>query len=81
MRSTDVTSSVKERVYDLFNKNAKKFEAVSFQEAVENRDINVMDKAALGLAMEQNMPVIIFRLEDDSILKAATGKSIGTKVS
>ena len=41
-----------------------------------------MDKAALGLAMEQNMPVIVFELaKDGNILRAANGESIGTKVS
>lgn len=62
--------------------DAKKFDTVSFQQAVENEAIKVMDKAALGLAMEQNMPVIIFELEkDDNLLKAASGEVVGTKVS
>lgn len=62
--------------------DAVKLGAVSFQESVENDNIMVMDKAALGLAMEQNMPVIVFKLgEDDNILKAAQGEAIGTKVS
>lgn len=62
--------------------DAVKLESVSFQESVENDNIMVMDKAALGLAMEQNMPVIVFKLgEDDNILKAARGEVIGTKVS
>jgi uridylate kinase len=61
---------------------AKKLDSVSFQESVENDNIMVMDKAALGLAMEQNMPIIVFKLgEDDNILKAARGDTIGTKVS
>lgn len=62
--------------------DAVKLDTVSFQESVENDNIMVMDKAALGLAMEQNMPVIVFKLgEDDNILKAARGDTIGTKVS
>lgn len=62
--------------------DAKKLEKVSFQQAVEDENIKVMDKAALGLAMEQKMPVIVFELEKDgNILKAAMGENIGTKVS
>jgi uridylate kinase len=62
-------------------KDAVKFDTVSFKEAVENENIMVMDKAALGLAMEQNMPVIVFKLaKDGNILRAANGDSIGTKV-
>lgn len=62
--------------------DAKKYDVVSFQEAVENGAIKVMDKAALGLAMEQKMPVIVFELEKDgNLLKAASGEAIGTKLS
>ena len=62
--------------------DATRFEQVTFQQAVENKDIKVMDKAALGLAMEQNMPVIVFKVdEEDNILKAASGEQIGTRVS
>lgn len=62
--------------------DAKKFEALTFQQAVENDAIKVMDKAALGLAMEQNVPIVVFDLmQDGNILKAASGKTIGTKVS
>lgn len=62
--------------------DAAKLESVSFQESVENGAIKVMDKAALGLAMEQNMPVVVFDLAaDGNILRAARGESIGTKVS
>jgi uridylate kinase len=63
-------------------KDAIKLDTVSFKESVENDNIMVMDKAALGLAMEQNMPVIIFELaKDGNILRAAKGEAIGTKVS
>lgn len=63
-------------------KDAVKFDTLSYQEAVENADIKVMDKAALGLAMEHQMPVLVFDLEKEgNILKAASGEVIGTKVS
>ncbi len=63
-------------------KDAVKFDELSFQESVQNDAIKVMDKAALGLAMEQKMPLIVFDLEqDDNILKAASGERIGTRVN
>jgi uridylate kinase len=63
-------------------KEAKLLDTVTLQQAVENPEIKVMDKAALGLAMEQKMPVIIFDpLKEGNILLAATGKPIGTKIS
>ncbi len=61
--------------------DAVKFDTLSYQEAVENADIKVMDKAALGLAMEQKMPVVVFDLEEaGNILRAALGEAIGTQV-
>jgi uridylate kinase len=63
-------------------KDAKLLDKVTFQHAVENPQIKVMDKAALGLAMEQGMPVIVFNpMEPGNILRAARGKAIGTKIS
>lgn len=64
------------------NPDAVKYDHLSFQEAVENPNITVMDKAALGLAMEQKKPLIVFNLhEDGNILRAVIGEPIGTKVS
>lgn len=63
------------------HKEAKKLAAVTFQQAVENADIKVMDKAALGLAMEQNMPLIIFDImQPDSLKKVVSGDAVGTHI-
>ena len=62
--------------------DAKLFEAVTLQQAVENPDIKVMDKAALGLAVEQHIPVIVFDpMKPDNIAKVVNGDKIGTKIS
>lgn len=54
---------------------------VSYQEAVENGAIKVMDKAALGLAMEQNMPIIVFdATRTGNFAKVMHGESVGTYV-
>lgn len=61
---------------------AKKIENISFQRAIEDSSIKVMDKAAIGLAMEQNMPIIIFdALEQSNVLGVLQGKTVGTKIS
>lgn len=61
---------------------AKKFDELDYQHAVENVDINVMDKAALGLAMEQKMPVVVFdAMTKDNILRVVQGDVVGTRVS
>lgn len=60
---------------------AVKLDTMSFQQAVEDGAIKVMDKAALGLAMEHNLPVIVFdAMQPDNVLKAASGENVGTKI-
>lgn len=62
--------------------DAVKFDKLKYQEALESDAIKVMDKAALGLAMEQNMPVIVLdAFTDDNILHVVEGESIGTYIS
>ncbi len=62
--------------------DATRYKELTLQQAVENEDIKVMDKAAIGLAMEQGMKVIVFSpAEDDAILKACNGQDIGTVIS
>ncbi len=64
------------------NTGAIKLEAMSHQEAVANEDIKVMDKAAMGLAMDHNMQVIVFDpMVPGNIAKAAAGELVGTKIS
>ncbi len=62
--------------------DAVKLDTMDFKEAVSNEQITVMDKAALGLAMEQHKPIIVFDvMQADNLLKIVTGESIGTKIS
>lgn len=61
--------------------DAKKFETISFQQAVENQAVRVMDKAALGLAMEHDLPIVVFdALVEDNLVKAASGQAVGTRI-
>jgi uridylate kinase len=63
------------------NSDAIKYDELPYQQAVENTDIKVMDKAALGLAMEQKMPVIVFdAMTENNISRAVAGETVGTKV-
>ena len=62
--------------------DAVKFDTLDYQHALESDAIKVMDKAALGLAMEQNMPVVVLNaFSDDNVLKVVQGKSVGTRIS
>lgn len=64
------------------NSKAKKFDKLPFQQAVENSAIKVMDKAALGMAMEHKMPVIVFdAMRPGNIQKTINGQTDGTLIS
>lgn len=61
--------------------DAKKFDQLSYHQAVADGAIKVMDKAALGLAMEQKMPLLIFNADKEGeIARAAAGDMVGTIV-
>jgi uridylate kinase len=62
--------------------DAIKLDTVCFSDAVANNDIMVMDKAALGLAMEQSKPIIVFNaMEAGNLARLTMGEHIGTKIS
>ena len=62
--------------------DACKFDEISYADTLTNPDIAVMDKAAIGLAMEQNIPVLICDLlTDGNIARAAKGERVGTLIS
>ncbi len=61
---------------------AKKIEAMSFQRAVEDGSIMIMDKAALGLAMEHKMPILVLDgMTPGNMIKAVTSDKVGTAIS
>jgi uridylate kinase len=61
--------------------DAKKFDHISYDEALANGEIGVMDKAALGLSMEHETPVIVFELlKDGNIARAASSEQVGTQI-
>lgn len=62
-------------------KDAKRLPAIDYQQALADGAIKVMDKAALGLAMEHEMPVVVFNaFTKGNIARAAAGQNIGTKI-
>lgn len=62
------------------NKNAKKYDELSFMEALKNR-LNVMDSAAFALSMDNNMPIIVYDFfTKGNTVKIIEGEKIGTLV-
>ena len=62
--------------------DARKFDALTYHDTLTNPNIAVMDKAAIGLAMEEQIPVLICDLlTDGNIARATQGEQIGTLIS
>ena len=62
--------------------DAKKIKAMTFEEALNNQAIKVLDKAAVGLALEHNMPIIVFDpMTADNFLKLSLGEQVGTLIT
>lgn len=62
--------------------DAVKVDNMSFKEALSNDGVEVMDKAALGLAMENNLPVIIFNpSQAGSLARICQGEKVGSLIS
>ena len=63
------------------NPAAVRYDTITFQEAL-TQQLKVMDATAFSLCMENNMPIIVFSMEEpDNIRKALTGEPIGTVVT
>ena len=61
--------------------DAVRLEHISFDQAVRDGAIMVMDNAALGLAMEHELQVVVFDpMHEGNIARAAAGDAIGTKI-
>ena len=62
------------------NKDAKKFEKISFDEIYKHK-LSVMDMTAFTLCKENNLPISIFNVNKaGNLLKLIQGDNIGTKV-
>ena len=60
--------------------SAVKFDEISYTEVLSRR-LQVMDSTATSLAMDNNLPVIVFALADPkNILRVLSGEKIGTFV-
>ncbi len=71
-------------VYDCdpkLNPNAVKFDDISFMEVI-SKGLQAMDTTAVTLCMENNIPILVFGLdEENSIMRAVTGEKFGTVIS
>lgn len=63
------------------NPDAVRFDTISFHDCL-TKQLKVMDATAFSLCMENNMPIIVFSMnEADNIRRALVGESMGTLVN
>ena len=71
-------------VYDSdphINPSATKFDKLSFMDVL-SRELAVMDSTATSLCMDNNIPLVVFGLDDpENIKRAVMGEEIGTLVT
>ena len=61
--------------------DAKRYDTLSFKEVLD-KELGVMDATSAALCRDNNMPVLVFSLDDpDNIVRAITGEDIGTVVT
>lgn len=62
------------------DKDAVKYDTISFDEAI-NKNLKVMDKTAFTLCQENNLPILVFDMnQKGNLLKVVIGEKIGTLV-
>ncbi len=63
------------------NPNAVKYDTVSFHDVL-NQGLKVMDSTAASLCMDNNLPILVFSLENpQNIVAAVCGENVGTLVT
>ncbi len=62
------------------NPNAVKFDTLTFMEVL-NRDLKVMDSTAASLCNDNQLPILVFNMEQpENIVRAIAGENVGTVV-
>lgn len=60
---------------------AVKYDRISYMDVL-NKDLKVMDATAISLCRENNIPLVVFAMNDsENMIKAVKGENIGTVVS
>lgn len=61
------------------DKSAKKYEEISYMDFIKN-GLKAMDTTAVTMCMENNIPVLCFLLDETSLIRAANGEKLGTRI-
>ncbi len=84
---SDVLLMAKNRVDGVYSSDpntdplARRYRRISHQEAIE-RDLKVMDTSALALLRDNNLPIVVFNINEELAIEAASlGEDVGTLVA
>ena len=90
LRATEVEAEILlkgtkvDGVYDsdpVSNPKAKFLSTLTYMEAIEQR-LRIMDTTAMSLALENNLPIIVFNLTiQGNIKRVLNGEQVGTQVN
>jgi uridylate kinase len=61
------------------NDDAVRFDTLEHLEVLQ-RGLKVMDSTAISLCMDNQLPIVVFRMEPGAIAKVVCGEDIGTRV-
>lgn len=62
------------------NPNAERYSEISYMDVLE-KDLKVMDSTATAMCRDNNMPLLVFGIDDpENIVRAVKGEAIGTIV-
>ena len=63
------------------NKDAVRYDTATYMEVLAQQ-WQVMDRTAISLAMDNNLPLVVFKLmEKDNLIRIICGEKIGTQIS
>lgn len=61
------------------NPEATRYNQISYMDVIK-QEIKVMDTTAISLCMENCIPILVFKLEDENMERAVMGETVGTLV-
>jgi len=61
------------------NPDATRYNQISYMDVIK-QEIKVMDTTAISLCMENCIPILVFKLEDENMERAVMGETVGTLV-
>lgn len=63
----------------LTNKNAKKYDNITYMEML-NEGLGIMDSTASSLCMDNDIPLVVFSIDEGNIKRVVLGDQIGTTI-